>query len=202
MAYVDGAPCLFTGSIAPGAAGSRPPIDSPASSRPAMARYKGGPRSTPRRVMTRERIAARGFLVLPKRFVVERAVAWLNRCRRRGLGMTQPTSARFLTPPLRLAHGAQDMPQHDVIPNRLSQHLDEAAERQIETQHQAQLKGLPTDFRIGADVGYRGWRSCSDPSRRTSGHPAPPQEEHIDGETDGLIAQNDGRPNRHAGHAC
>jgi hypothetical protein len=107
-------------------------------------KIQGGPRST-RRVMTRERNAARGFLVLPKRFVVERAVAWLNRCRRQGLGMTQPTSARFLTPPLRLAHGAQDMPQHDVIPNRLSQHLDEAAERQIETQHQAQLKGLPTD---------------------------------------------------------
>jgi hypothetical protein len=31
--------------------------------------------------------------------------------------MPQPTSARFLTPRLRPAHGAQVMPQHDMIPN-------------------------------------------------------------------------------------
>ena len=39
---LDRAPCFCMGSIAPrGAAGSRPPITSPASSPPAMARYKG-----------------------------------------------------------------------------------------------------------------------------------------------------------------
>ncbi len=37
-----GAPCFFTGSIALGAAGSRPPIASPASHQPATERYKGG----------------------------------------------------------------------------------------------------------------------------------------------------------------
>jgi hypothetical protein len=166
-------------------------------------KIQGGPRSTPRRVMTRERIAARGFLVLPKRFVVERAVAWLNRCRRRGGTGNDSTDERavsYSSPPsgswcAGYAAARCDSKQALTTPGRSCG----TANRNPAS---GPIKGFAYRFRIGADVGYRGWRSCSDPSRRTSGHPAPPQEEHIDGETDGLIAQNDGRPNRHAGHAC
>ena len=38
-----------------------------------------------------------GFVVLPKRWIVARSIAWLNRCRtRQGLGEPQSKGARFL----------------------------------------------------------------------------------------------------------
>jgi len=45
---------------------------------------------------------AKGFVVEPKRWIVERSLAWLNRCRRacEGLGRPQPQRTRF--PPPRL----------------------------------------------------------------------------------------------------
>ena len=50
--------------------------------------------------------AAKGFAVLPKRWIVERTIAWLNRCRRlakdweclnrKGLAFLRPASIRFM----------------------------------------------------------------------------------------------------------
>jgi hypothetical protein len=56
---MGGAPCFFSGSITRGAAGSRPPIASPASRRPATARYKGG-RNLTSRQKRRRRMSWKG----------------------------------------------------------------------------------------------------------------------------------------------
>ena len=48
---------------------------------------------------------AKGFVVLSKRWIVERTLAWLNRCRRRqGLGEPQSESACVPAPRLNSAH--------------------------------------------------------------------------------------------------
>jgi transposase len=47
-----------------------------------------------------------GFVVLPKRWIVKRTIAWLNRCRgfAKGLGECQPKGARVLAPRLNPPH--------------------------------------------------------------------------------------------------
>ena len=44
---------------------------------------------------------AKGFLVLPKRWIAERTIGWLGRCRRlaRGLGKPIPPAPAFPPPP-------------------------------------------------------------------------------------------------------
>src|SRR5258708_37216627 len=52
---------------------------------------------------------AKGFAVLPKRWIVERTIAWLNRCRRlgQGLGVPQPKGLGVLAPGLNPPHAAK-----------------------------------------------------------------------------------------------
>ena len=47
------------------------------------------------------------FVVLPKRWIVERTIGWLNRCRAvgEGLGMPEPERARFSTLGVRARDG-------------------------------------------------------------------------------------------------
>ena len=64
---------------------------------------------------------AKGFKLLPKRWVVERTIAWLNRCRppRKRLGVPHPQSARLPALGLDPPHDAKTLSNHKMIPDRL-----------------------------------------------------------------------------------
>jgi len=67
-----------------------------------------------------KRSDAKTFIVLPKRWIVERTLAWLGRCRRlKGLGVPQPQSARLPPPRLHPPHAAKTMQSHMKFPDRL-----------------------------------------------------------------------------------
>ena len=50
-----------------------------------------------------------GFVVLPKRWIVERTIAWLKPKARQGLGESQPKGARVLAPRLNPPHAQKTM---------------------------------------------------------------------------------------------
>jgi len=64
---------------------------------------------------------AKGFVVLPKRWVVERTFAWLGRCRRlaKGLGKSQSKGARVPAPRLYQADVEKAMQSRMISPDRL-----------------------------------------------------------------------------------
>ena len=64
---------------------------------------------------------AKAFVVLPKRWIVERTLAWLGRCRQagQGLGMPQPQGARLPPPRLHPPHAAKTMQSHMMFPDKL-----------------------------------------------------------------------------------
>jgi transposase len=63
----------------------------------------------------------KGFLVLPKRWVVERTLASLNRCRRLAKDWECPIRrTRLFASRLRQANCARAMQEHEMVPNRLS----------------------------------------------------------------------------------
>ena len=61
---------------------------------------------------------AKGFVVLPKRWIVERTIVWLNRCRRlgRGLGEPQLQGARLPPPCLDPPHAAKALQSRMMFP--------------------------------------------------------------------------------------
>ena len=64
---------------------------------------------------------AKGFVVEPKRWIVERSIAWLNRCRRlaKGLGMPQPLRPRLPALALRPPYAPKALSKHEMIPDGL-----------------------------------------------------------------------------------
>src|ERR1700689_5371986 len=50
---------------------------------------------------------ASGFVQLPKRWIVERTIAWLNRCRRLGLGKSRLQRSRLLETCLHPPHATK-----------------------------------------------------------------------------------------------
>ena len=64
---------------------------------------------------------AKGFLVLPKRWIVERTLAWLGPLPQtgQGLGMPQPQGARLPAPRLHPPHAAKAMQSCMMFPDRL-----------------------------------------------------------------------------------
>jgi transposase len=67
------------------------------------------------------RSEVRKFVVLPKRWIVERTIGWLNRCRRmaKGLGMSEPKRPCFPALGLNPADGQKAMPKHNMISDGL-----------------------------------------------------------------------------------
>ena len=64
---------------------------------------------------------ASGFVVLPKRWVVERTFAWLNRCRRLAKDWECPEqeSPRLCAACVHQAHGTKVRQDNGMIPDRL-----------------------------------------------------------------------------------
>jgi transposase len=64
---------------------------------------------------------AKGFVVLPKRWIVERTLAWLGRRRRlaKDWEMPQPQGARLPAPRLHPPHAAKAMQSNMMFPDRL-----------------------------------------------------------------------------------
>jgi transposase len=63
---------------------------------------------------------AKGFVVLPKRWIVERTLAWLGRCRRLAKDWEpQPQGARLPPPRLHPPHAAKAMQSSMMFPDRL-----------------------------------------------------------------------------------
>ena len=63
---------------------------------------------------------ATGFVALPKRWIVERTLAWLGRCRTgQGLGMPQQQGARLSAPGLHPPHAAKTMQSRMMFSDRL-----------------------------------------------------------------------------------
>ena len=61
---------------------------------------------------------AKGFVVLPKRWIVERTLAWLGRCRRLAKdGMPQPQGAGLPPPRLHPPHAAKAMQSCMMFPD-------------------------------------------------------------------------------------
>ena len=60
----------------------------------------------------------KGFVVLPKRWIVERTFAWLGRCRQ-GLGEPHSQRPRFPAPCLHPADAAKAMQSRMMFPDRL-----------------------------------------------------------------------------------
>ena len=61
------------------------------------------------------------FVVLPKRWIVERTIAWLNRCRRSGqrLGVPEPKCTRLPALGIRPADAPKALSKHDMISDKL-----------------------------------------------------------------------------------
>ena len=62
---------------------------------------------------------AKGFVVLPKRWIVERTLAWPLPQTGQGLGMPQPQGARLPAPRLHPPHAAKAMQSGMMFPDRL-----------------------------------------------------------------------------------
>ncbi len=67
-----------------------------------------------------KRSNAKTFVVLPKRWIVERTLAWLGRCRRLARTRSASTTRRSPPPPrLHPPHAAKTMQSHMKFPDRL-----------------------------------------------------------------------------------
>ena len=64
---------------------------------------------------------AKGFVVLPKRWIVERTFAWLCRCRRlaKDLGAPQPQSPRLPQTRINPPHAQETLQSNVISPDRL-----------------------------------------------------------------------------------
>ena len=72
-------------------------------------------------IVKRSSDGVRGFVILPKRWLVERSFAWLNRCRRlaKDWGVSQPKGPRIPTARLNPAHAAKAMHSNMMFADRL-----------------------------------------------------------------------------------
>ena len=61
------------------------------------------------------------FVVLPKRWIVERTIGWLNRCRRlaKGLGVSEQMRTRLPALGLHSPHAAKALPEFAMISDGL-----------------------------------------------------------------------------------
>ena len=65
--------------------------------------------------------AAKGFIVLPKRWIVERSIAWLNRCRRlaKDWECLNRSALAFLRWAFNPSDGQKALSHNHMIPDRL-----------------------------------------------------------------------------------
>lgn len=125
------------------------------------------------------------FVVLPKRWIVERTSACLNRCRRlsKELGMPQPQRSCLPALGIGQAHGATVMSERSLIGSDLISVLGDLRQGKHKIEGRLNSPGEPIDHRVGPGLAARAFSLQRRVARRCSrfrcgrglpGSPPPP----------------------------